>query len=212
VSNTELRRGEVRRSGQSEGQPSKEGGKGKGGGQTDEKAARGVGHEGGHFQQLEAQRIELCPAQARGERGHLRAQRVQEQVGGGVFQQAKEVGGQGVAGEPIGLERVFEVLDEILTLPPLTIGVIEERGGKLCQRGHDKAGSLALRGNFRFHDHVACLRPTLRGIGKRVKVWDGLPGRAKAGPGFGYSRCPLTQEDGILCQAQHLGEPTQFLV
>ena len=61
----------------------------------------------------------------------MRAQRVQEHVGRGVFEQPKEVSGKRVAGEPIGLERVFEVLDEILTLAPFTIGMIEERGGKL---------------------------------------------------------------------------------
>jgi hypothetical protein len=79
----------------------------------------------GHFQQLQPQGIELRPAQAGSQGRHLRTQRVEEQVGGGVFEQAEEVRGKGGAREPVGLERVFEVLDEILTLPPLTIGVLE---------------------------------------------------------------------------------------
>jgi hypothetical protein len=127
-----------------------------------------------------------------------------------VFQQAKEVGSKRVAGEPIGLERVLEVLDEIFTLAPLTLGVIEERGGKLRQRGDDKARILALLSDLRFHDYVARLWPALRPLGKGVAVVDGGPTGPKAGAGCCSGCRPLPSQYGTLCQAKHVSAPAPF--
>ena len=137
---------------------------------------------------------------------------MEEHVGRGVFEQAKEVGGKRGAGEPIGLERVFEVFNEILTLAPLTIGVIEQRGSKLRERGHDKARILAVLTDFRFHDHVAGLRPALRRIGKGVEVLHGLLGGPKARAGFRSRPPPQTEQDGILRQPNDVGDPAQFSI
>jgi hypothetical protein len=95
-------------------------------------------------------------------------------IGRRMFQQTKEIRGKGRTREAIGLQGVFEVFNEILTLPPLTIRVIEQRGSELRERGHHKPGIGAVLTDFRFHDHVPGLRPALRRIGKGVKVLHGL--------------------------------------
>jgi hypothetical protein len=127
-----------------------------------------------------------------------------------VFAQPKEVSGNRVAGEPIGLERGFAVLEEILTLAPFTIGRIEERGGNLRYRGHNKARILPRRGDFCFPDHVTRLRPTLRALGKGVEVLDGGPPAPTARAGFRQGRRPLTEEAGMLRQAKDGGDPAPF--
>src|SRR5512138_180599 len=109
---------------------------------------------------------------------------MQEQVSRGVFEQAKEVGGKRRTREAISLQGVFEVFNEILTLAPLTIGVIEQCWGELRERGDDKARIGAVLTHFCFHHDVAGLRPALGGIGKSVKVLDGSFGGQKAAVGL----------------------------
>jgi hypothetical protein len=62
-----------------------------------EQAARKVGDKCGDFRQGEAQRIELRPAQARGQRREVRAERREEDRGRGVFEEAKAVDGKRAA-------------------------------------------------------------------------------------------------------------------
>src|SRR4029079_3676087 len=91
-----------------------------------------------------------------------------------VFKQAKEVGGKRRTGEAIRLQGVLEVFNKILTPAPLTIGMIEQRGSELRERGQHKTRIGTVLTDFRFHDHMPSLWPTLRRIGKGVKMLHGL--------------------------------------
>lgn len=95
------------------------------GGEPDEQPPCRLGDQGRHFQELEAERIELRPAQLRCQRGHLGAQRMEEDIGRGVFEQPKEVGSEGGAREAIGLQRVFAVVNEILDVAVATHKTID---------------------------------------------------------------------------------------
>ena len=83
------------------------------GGEPDEQPPCRLGDQGRHFQELEAERIELRPAQLRCQRGHLGAQRMEEDIGRGVFEQAKEVGGKRRTREAISLQGGFEVFTHL---------------------------------------------------------------------------------------------------
>ena len=107
-----------------------------------------------------------------------------EHIRRSVFQEPKEVRGKRGTREAISLQGVFAVFTEILTLPTLTIGMLEQRWGELRQRGHPKAGIGPVLTHFRFHHAVAGLRPTLGRIGKGLKVLPGLFGSVKTSVGF----------------------------
>jgi hypothetical protein len=210
VRNTELRRREGRRSRQSLRQLAKQGGEREGVREPHEPPPGGVGDQRGDCHSGEPHRIELRATPARREWCALRAQGGEEHRGGGVLKQTKEVGGKGVAGEPIGLECVFAVFAEILPLPPLTIGVVEEGWRKLWQRSHHKPRILALLGALRFHHNPSRPGPTLCRIGKGGEGLHGVTGRAKAGAGFGYGPCSLAQQHGILRHAHDVDDPAQL--
>ena len=55
--------------------------------------------------------------------GH--AQRMQQAIGRGVQQQPQAVGDEARARQPVGVQRVFEVLDEVLCLPPRGVGRVD---------------------------------------------------------------------------------------
>jgi len=57
---------------------------------------------------------------------------------------------------------------------------------------------------------VPRLRPTLRGIAKRVEVLDSPPRCTTAGTGFGSGRRPLAEQYRILCQAKDVSDPAPF--
>lgn len=99
--------------------------------ESNEQPPRRLRDQRGHFQELQPQRIELGPAQLRRQWCHLGAEGMEQHLGRGVFEQTKEVGGKCRAGEAVSLQGIFEVFYEILTLPALTIGVIEQHRGKL---------------------------------------------------------------------------------
>jgi len=74
--------------------------------------------QGSHLEQAQAQGVELRSAEPGCLGGGLPAQGLHELIGGGMEQEPKEVGAEGRAREPIGLEGVLEVLDVELALPP----------------------------------------------------------------------------------------------
>ena len=143
---------------------------GKGEREPHEQPARRLRDNGRHFQELQPERIKLGPTELRRQWRDLSAQGMKEDICRGVFEQTKEVRDKRRTREAIGVQCIFEIFDEILTLPPLTIRVIEQRRSELRKRRHDKARIGAALADFRFHDHVASLRPRVRGIGKGVEV------------------------------------------
>ena len=126
----------------------------------------------------------MRPAQLRCQRGDLGAQRMEKHISRRVFQQAKEVGRKRRTGEAIGLQSIFAGFDEILTLAPLTIRVLEQRRSELRERGHHKPRIGAVLTDFRCHHYVPGPRPALCRIGKGVKVLHGLLRGVKAPPRF----------------------------
>jgi hypothetical protein len=115
-----------------------------------------------------------------------------------VFQEPKAVGRNRGARKAISLQGGFAVFAEILTLPPLTIGVIEECGGKLWQGSYPKAGIGPVLADLRLQDHVARRRPALCRIDKGLEVLPGLLGGLKAPAGCGSGVRARPQQYGSL--------------
>ena len=130
-------------------------------GQVDGHPADSFAHPAADLDQTQAQRGELEAGEP-----HLpqpASQGIQQPVRGGMQEQAKLVGPETMATEPVGKAAMLEVLDPLFGGAALDIPVVESQRGVRTGRDHE-AGIGTLGQDLGFVDDPALVRPGLGGI------------------------------------------------
>ena len=131
----------------------------------DPDAPSGKADAGAEFEEADAKGLDLGRFEF-GAAEHLLTEEDHEGVGGGGDGEAEGVGEEAVAGEAMGEEAAFHLLDVVFGVPALFVEGEEIPGGS-GEGGDEKAEVGAVLGGLEFDAHLAGTLPVLATVTER---------------------------------------------